>query len=252
MERQRPRITEDGHLVYDQVPAEKDTTPDGQEPTARTSPDATEDTTAHVGRPQRDTTDEPTAAHGGDGGHEGAPADPRPRPKRWRWVVAAVVAVALLLGGYALWNRLTMPDGEGTVTVGETGSGGSAADTRKAEEVALDYTAAGIAAEAKKMCAYEVDPDDCYEVAKLSDPLVATDPPHVIQSAPVSRPSGVTGGEVTATAVLVEYTIKDQANAQREIVFVRDSDHKVLGTERIGDEDAGKSLQMIFREEGAA
>lgn len=239
MAQQRPRITEDGHVVYEWVPDE-DTGP----------------TTAE-GHTVETSTDQPAEAHDeadqADGHGEGTGSDRPPRIRgRWRWVVAAVVIIALLLGGYALWNRLTMDD-EGTAPVGQTDTGsGDAAQTRKAEQVALDHTAAGIAAEAKKMCSYETDPDDCMEVAKLDDPLTATDPPHVIQSAAVSRPSGVTGGSVNATAVLVEYTIKDQANAQREVVFVRDSDDKVLGTERTGGDDAGKSLQMIFREEGEA
>ena len=168
----------------------------------------------------------------------------RRRPLRW-----ALPAIALVLIGWMLVDRLVEPDGGPLDTSSGTATGGSSS---AAQQTALDYETAMLAGESEKACGYEVDPDYCLRIlGSAHQPLATSEAPKVLETAEVSRPSGVGDEPETATAVLVQFTVKDQAAPQREAVFVRVSDDKVIGTESVSSSDAGRSLQQLFEDDAS-
>lgn len=229
---EKPKITEDGGIVWERVPDEK-----GEPQREATSPDESQ-------------RREPEDATSSQEPQTSAPAAPPHRPvkkKRARWMLVTLAVLAALLLAWTAYDRLTATDGGDPPTVGES-STASGDDAREAEGIAVEYETAILAGQTEKACGYEEDPAACTRILGSAEPLATTEPPRVVQSGEVARPGEAGGEEETATAVLVEFTIEDQSNAQREVVFVRSSDGKVIGTEGVGSADAGKTLQALFEE----
>lgn len=226
---QKPKVTEHG-LVWSKPE---------QEPETTHTPDHSAEDEAH-GPPESARSSAPA-----EGTDTGASATAAP-VKRRRWGLIAVGILLAVLVAWIITNRLTAGD-DSTPTIAQTTTA-AGPQASKAETIAVEYETAILAGQTEKACSYEVDPSYCARILGSAEPLTATQAPHVVQSAEVSRPSAAGSGDETATAVLIEFTIQDQPNAQREVVFVRSSDAKVVGTEGVGSEDAGKTLQQLFEE----
>lgn len=227
---EKPRITEDGGIVWERAS-------DKTEPPSEATP------------PDESQRPDPEGETSSQEPETGASAPPRPVKKKRtrRRVLVALGVVAALLVAWTAYDRLTAMDGGEPPTVGES-STASGQEAREAETAATEYRSLMLSGDAQKACGMRVDEDLCLRVSGSDpEPLTASAPPTVVQSGEVTRP-GEAGEEETATAVLIEFTIEDQSNAQREVVFVRSSDGKVLGTEGVGSADAGKTLQALFEE----
>lgn len=213
---QQPRATRDG-ITWDVG---------GRPPTAPAAKPA--------GPPSPPTVPPKTSAAG---------AEPTKKRRRWAWIIIAAVLAALI--AWSVYDHLTAPDGS---TPSSTSRGTSTANTAGAN-VALKYLTASLANHPDTACPLAADEASCRRVAAVSTAFETSEAPHVVQAEHVSR-GGLAGDADTATGVLIQFTIKDQANPQREVVFVRDGDLKVLDTESVGHDDAGKSLQQLFEEAG--
>lgn len=229
---EKPKITEDGGIVWERVPNETEPQSEATTPGESQRPEA-EDATSS----QEPETDAPAAP----------PQRPVKKKRTRRPVLVALGVLVALLVAWTAYDRLTATDGGEPPTVGES-STASGEEAREAETTAVNYETAILAGQTEKACGYEADAESCARILGSAEPLTASAPPTVVQSGEVARPGEAGGEEETATAVLVEFTIEDQPNAQREVVFVRSSDGKIIGTEGVGSADAGKTLQALFEE----
>lgn len=235
---QKPKVTEHG-LVWSKPEPKPEPKREARPETTTHTPDSPAEDEAHA-PPESARSTAPADETGTGTTPSAAPA------KRRRW---GLIALGVLLAVLIVWiiaNRLTA-GGDSTPTIAQTTTT-AGPQASEAETTAIEYRSLMLQAETDKACGMRVEQDLCLRVSGSAEPLTASQAPNVVQSAEVSRPSAAGSGDESATAVLIEFTIQDQPNAQREVVFVRSSDSKVIGTEGVGSEDAGKTLQQLFEE----
>lgn len=227
----KPRISKDG-IVFSRTPRDEP----GEIPKDQPTPTQT-----------RQESDEWDSLIGQDSTGEGKGPRKRLSTARRRTLIAVTVVAVVLIGWMVADRLLDQTGGLGPV---ETGSHSTNADTTDAEKVALKYETAVLAGETKSACSFEEDPAYCERIMGKDAPVLETSAaPKVVKAEPVQLTNGQTGDETSGTAVLVEFTIKDQPGAQREAVFVIDS--QVVGTENVGSEDADSTLQDLFEEDAS-
>lgn len=175
-------------------------------------------------------------------------ATSKPPRHRGRLGKVLMIVLAVAVAGLLVWTlmeRITAPEPAQI----PTGSGAAKPQGTEAEKVALRYEN-GWKNLDTTVCSLDAKPDVCESVMKVGIEFETSEAPHVIESAAVSRGGGVTGTE-KATAVLMQFTVEGQSNAQRVIRFVRDGDLKIVDSENIGSDDAGKTFQQLFEEAAA-
>lgn len=226
----KPRISKDG-IVFSRTPRDEPGEIPKDQPTA-----------THT----RQESDEWDSLIGQDSTGEGKGPRKRLSTARRRTLIAVAVVAVVLVGWMVADRLLDQTGGLGPVE----GSHSTNADTTDAEKVALKYETAVLAGETKSACSFEEDPAYCERIMGTNAPVLETSAaPKVVKAEAVQLTNGQTGDETSGTAVLVEFTIKDQPGAQREAVFVIDS--KVVGTENVGSEDADSTLQDLFEEDAS-
>lgn len=211
-------VDEDGHRIEDDAP----TADDGSE--HHREPDATEQD------------------------------DDDPNRRRLLWVTLAVLAALVL--GLVLWS--VFDNTKSSTSKDTPNAATSSASTQAADPAAVKnaiaYQTAWYAGPRSDACKVAVDVDTCNNVAdvsKNSAPVGLTKPITSVKTAHIAGQAGNSdaalpdGGTPGVTVVLVEIHAKNQPATQYEAVAVRDTDHKVIGTKTVNDDNRTQPLETI-------
>lgn len=185
--------------------------------------------------------------------HPAAATTRPPRRRRWvLWVVGALVLALLVWIGIEQLST----GGSTSPTLSTTAAPTTGDATAKAAgdpasiRAAIDYETYTTAGPVARGCALAVDPDSC-RLSVGTTPAKFLSKPKSLSTAALAGTPAQTGDLASTpavgarTVVLLTFTITATPTPQRWAVLVRDADHKVVGDQSIGAEQAGMTLIQV-------